>query len=147
MKEKKCARAFIMNEKNQILLEKFAFIEVKGNKELWVTPGGKLKKDETYKTALERELYEELGIKVTIDSDPVLVKDVLIDGKEDVFTSHEVYYLLKIYSNQLFSLKNMTEKERKTFQGLKWWSKQELEEIANFAPVEIIDIFQINNSK
>jgi len=40
----------------------FTFTE-QGNKVFWITPGGKLNKDETYQVAFERELYEELMIE------------------------------------------------------------------------------------
>ncbi len=145
MKERKSARALIINEKNEVLLEKFEFPKVKGNKVLWVTPGGGLKDDETYEIALERELYEELGLEVTINSNPVLVKDVLIEGKIEMFNSHEVYYLLNLNSNQVFNLKNMTKNEIDTLQGIKWWTLQELKEIANFAPPEIKEILEKNS--
>jgi hypothetical protein len=35
----------------------------------------------------------------------------------------------------------MTEKEKDTFIDLKWWSKEELKKIKNFAPHEILNYF------
>lgn len=142
MEERKCARAFILNENNEILLEKFEFKKVIGNKVLWVTPGGGVKENETYEVALERELYEELGIKTSISSEPIFVKDVPIYGKEGEFVSHEVYYLIYLDSSIKFSLENMTESERDTFIDLKWWSVEELQDNINFAPNEMREIIK-----
>jgi len=140
MKERKSARAFVINEKKQILLQKFEFPQVKGNKVLWVTPGGRVKKYESYKKALKRELLEELGVQIRIKGRAVLVKDVLIDGKSGKFNSYERYYIVKLRTDNEFSSINMSDNEKDTFQGLKWWHSKELEQIEDFAPKEIIGI-------
>ena len=145
MEERRCARVFIINEKNQILLQKFEFTQVKGNKVLWVTPGGGVKGSESYKQTIERELFEELRLEISIENEPILEKDVLIDGKKGEFNSHEVYYLLTLNSKHEFSLKNMTNNEKNTFQGLKWWSIEKLREQNNFAPEEITKILEDNS--
>ncbi|MDO7204516.1 NUDIX hydrolase [Paraclostridium bifermentans] len=81
MRIRYCSRAFIINKENKILLQRFEFPQINGNKTLWVTPGGGIEENEIYEEALERELYEELNIKIQINEAPVLTLDVLIDGK------------------------------------------------------------------
>lgn len=141
MKIRECSRAIIVNELNQILLQKFEFKNVKGNKVLWVTPGGGLNSGETPIQALVRELYEELGINVPIDSEPIFEKDVLIEGKDGDFISREFYYKIEINLDTILTFNNMTEGEKDTFHGLKWWSKEELQMVDDFAPVEILRYF------
>jgi 8-oxo-dGTP pyrophosphatase MutT (NUDIX family) len=58
------ARAIVLNENNQVLLVKHTY------QPHWYIPGGGVKKGESIKAALLRELKEEVGL-VTTD-DPVL---------------------------------------------------------------------------
>ncbi|AKS38148.1 DNA mismatch repair protein MutT [Anoxybacillus gonensis] len=141
MRIRKCARAVIVNECHEILLQKFEFTDVVGNVVLWVTPGGGVKKNETPIEALKRELREELNITVDIHGEPLFEIDILIEGKNGSFISREIYYKITIQSNTIFSIENMTEKEKNMFVDLKWWSKEQLKKIENFAPREILNYF------
>lgn len=140
MKIRNCARAIIMNSSGEILLQRFEFKNVVGNKILWVTPGGGIEENENYKLALERELFEELSLKIKINEKPIFIKDVIIDGKEEKFISHEVYYKIKLSSHILINLNNMTENEKNAFKDIKWWNKEELKQRKDFVPIEIIDL-------
>ncbi|MGG4405906.1 NUDIX hydrolase [Geobacillus stearothermophilus] len=112
MRIRKCARAVIINERNEILLQQFEFRDVVGNKVLWVTPGGGIEENETPAEALKRELYEELGIVVDLLGGPIFQLDVWIEGKQGSFISREIYYHVTIH---------------------------ELQKIDNFAPREILN--------
>lgn len=141
MKIRNCSRALIINKENKILLQRFEFPKNNGNKILWVTPGGGLKNNESYEDALLRELYEELGIKIKIYEAPVLILDVPIDGIKETFISHEVYYLISFRENIDIFLNNMTNNEKNTFKGMKWWSKEELYSLNpnEYAPGDILN--------
>jgi isoleucyl-tRNA synthetase len=55
------AGALILNSKNEILLIR----RNENNRRItWALPGGKVEKNETFREALEREVEEELGVKV-----------------------------------------------------------------------------------
>lgn len=119
-------RAFILNENNEILLQRFEFSFTGKVKILWVTPGGGVEEGESVKQALERELFEELGLRIDVKDESVVTLDIPFDGKWGKFISHEVYYIVKIPKNTDFSLENMEENEKNTFHNLKWWSLDEL---------------------
>ena len=128
MKIRNNSRAFIVNEKNEILLQKFEFSFTGKLKILWVTPGGGVEEDENFEQALERELYEELGLKINVEDESILTLDIPFDGKNGKFISHEVYYLIRLSKKTVFSLTNMEEGEKNTFHDIKWWNLKELEE-------------------
>ncbi|BBW96173.1 NUDIX hydrolase [Geobacillus icigianus] len=139
MKIRQCSRAVIINERNEILLQRFEFRDVVGNKVLWVTPGGGIEENETPAEALKRELYEELGIVVDLVGEPLFQLDVWIDGKQGPFVSREIYYKITIPSDTRLSFENMTKDEKDAWQQVKWWSKEELQSIDDFAPREILN--------
>ncbi len=100
---------------------------------------GALKKTETPAEALKRELYEELGIVVDLLGEPIFQLDVWIEGKQGSFISREIYYQITIQSDTVLSIEHMTKNEKDTLKGLKWWSKDELQKINDFAPREILN--------
>ena len=58
VKQVMAARAIIVNKKNQILLVS------EDSPTIWHTPGGWLDKSENLKECCEREVFEEIGIKI-----------------------------------------------------------------------------------
>lgn len=54
--------AVIMNEQNEVLIAKRSLNKSQGG--LWEFPGGKIENGETEKEAIEREIYEELNVKI-----------------------------------------------------------------------------------
>ncbi|MCJ8169853.1 Nudix family hydrolase [Atopomonas sediminilitoris] len=69
--------AVIVNAQGQILLAKRAANQHQGG--LWEFPGGKREAGETREQALDRELHEELGIRVTVARPLIQVRHDYLD--------------------------------------------------------------------
>ncbi len=126
MRIRNSARALIINENNEILLQKFDFYFTGKMKVLWVTPGGGVEDGENFAQAIERELFEELGISIKIKDESIFTLDIPFDGNNGRFISHEVYYLVLVSKTISITFKNMTANEKNTFHTVKWWSLEEL---------------------
>ena len=112
-----------------MLLLKFSFPWIKDNlaerhKSFWVTPGGGLNSGETFESALERELYEELGIQVAENPPCIWVRDVTFEDDEGPFLSHERYFHLKRDFDPCVD--RMSDLEQRTYEGFRWWSVREM---------------------
>lgn len=122
---RKSARAVLINNEDRILLFKFKFPEIQGDKVLWVTPGGGVEEGESFEQALKRELFEEMGLVSNSIGPWIWTKEVVFKGKKGEFVSYERYYLIKA-DNIDISFENMTLNEVRTLNGFKWWSIEEI---------------------
>ncbi|WP_425588404.1 NUDIX hydrolase [Streptomyces tremellae] len=92
----------------------------------WFTPGGGLEGDESHEQAVRRELAEETGI-TRIDLGPVLWRrrcSFPFDGRR--WDQDEWYFLGRTEQTEAAPA-GLTELERRSVAGLRWWTCAELE--------------------
>ncbi|MCS4486917.1 NUDIX domain-containing protein [Staphylococcus americanisciuri] len=130
MRVRESSRAFIINEKDEVLLQQFIFREVIDEKILWVTPGGGIEIGESSEEALKREIYEELGIVIIPDNTDIKLElDVKINGKNETFISRETYYKIFLNSDTPINIELMSQNEKSSFKSWKWFNKNEIHEL------------------
>ena len=92
----------------------------------WATPGGQLRKDESFETAAARELNEETGVEVRSVGSCISHREFpwrMPDG-EDVLAI-ENYYLVRADADQCSS-DFWSSEERGAISEVRWWSQAEL---------------------
>ena len=143
MKVRKSSRAIVLNEENQIFLFKYVFDYLAEDKEIWITPGGSLEEGESFEGALKRELFEELGVKITKVCPEVYYRNPLYTMKTgEKVQSVEKFFLVTL-DNESFSFDHWTESEKKRMLAGKWWSLEEIEESENeFFSIDIVRILK-----
>ena len=94
----------------------------------WLTPGGGLEDGEQPREAAAREAFEETGIEVTIDADAEAVlttrRDWSWHGVEYDQIDH--FYLVRVPDGLPVQPRALTEIERETLLGSRWWTIAEL---------------------
>jgi 8-oxo-dGTP pyrophosphatase MutT (NUDIX family) len=94
----------------------------------WLTPGGGLEDGEHPREAAAREAFEETGIEVAIapDAEPVLTtrRDWSWRGVEYDQIDH--FFLVRVPDGLPVQPQALTEIERETLLGSRWWTVAEL---------------------
>ncbi|MGF7143338.1 8-oxo-dGTP pyrophosphatase MutT (NUDIX family) [Anaerotaenia torta] len=141
---RKSSRAIILNKKNEIFLFQYHFdYFIKGNI-VWITPGGGLEEGESFDMALEREVFEELGIQINRDYQQIYYRNPVYYLKNGEIAQCEERFFLVYADGNDFSYTNWTESENTRMLDGKWWSADEIKQSDDeFFTNDIIDI--LNN--
>jgi nucleoside triphosphatase len=108
--------AFIFNEKGEVLLVRSPKWE---NGTLWAVPGGHVEWGETIKAAVEREAFEEVGLKVNFDS-VFGVFDVIFPEKY-----HQKMHFIFLECRCLVKGKQIVKIDGKEIVEAKWFALKE----------------------
>ncbi len=108
--------AFIVNEKNEVLLQKRGQ-QCKNNKGHWSLPGGALDYNERFHDGVKREILEELGIHIEIIDMLCVTEDIMPDEKQHWVTPQ---YFSKIIGGTLEI------KEPEKCDAIQWFSLDHL---------------------
>lgn len=143
MQIRKSSRAIVLNKQNQIFLFRYTFDFFAEEEFIWITPGGGLDEGESFEEALKRELFEELGMKLTEPAPFVFYRTPLYELKNgEKVRSEERFYLVRL-DETVFSCTGWTESEKKRMTAEKWWSIEEIRQSEEkFFSNDVVEILE-----
>ncbi|KNB51151.1 NUDIX hydrolase [Streptomyces caatingaensis] len=121
---RRAARVVLLDERDRVLLL-HGYEPEDPTETWWFTPGGGLEGDEDWEEAARRELAEETGI-TEIELGPPLWRRTCsfpFDGRR--WDQEECYFLARTREKGVWT-GGGTELERRSVDGLRWWSCEEL---------------------
>ncbi len=121
--------ALIYNDKNEVLLLRR---NETGRRKTWAMPGGKTDGSETFREALEREVGEELGVKIE-SAEPFVAKPYIFEGR--LFET--VCFKVKIKGEPNIMEKNKIDK-------LEWFSLDNLPEVDYPPSRDALEVYKQN---
>jgi len=124
MKIRKTARVVLINDSNEVLLQRVIPLDTeKYGNECWIAPGGKIEEGETIEACALRELYEETGIKAD-KVERILWHSSHVMELEGVDTIFDEYFVL-IRANERLSV---NEGDDESIVEHRWWRVEELKD-------------------
>lgn len=143
MLTRKSSRAIVLNKQNQIFLFCYTFDFFAEKQSVWITPGGGLEEGESFEEALERELFEELGIRLSEPAPFVFFRTPFYELKNgETVRSEERFYLVDC-DDMSFSYIGWSESEMKRMTAGKWWSAEEIKKSEEtFFSEDVIEIIE-----
>ena len=108
------ARAILINDKNEVALNKLHGEDAFGSRNYYETPGGGVNKDESVIEAVHREILEETGYKASI------IEEIgIVDDYYNLIHRHNInhYFLMKVES---YVGKHQEEYEKSMIEKLVW---------------------------
>lgn len=102
-----------------------------GDEPHWLTPGGGVEAGERPSQAAEREVFEETGIAIALspDTEPILVEHdvwtVPVPGGV-TYDQTNLFFLAAVPAGLTATPQALTELERHTHLGYRWWTLDEL---------------------
>ncbi|WP_417390695.1 NUDIX hydrolase [Gimesia sp.] len=149
MKQRKSARAILLNERDQVLLVRHEDVlpADRGRPEVlgyWATPGGGIEVGESAVEALRRELREELGLTEVKVGRRIGLREVQLDlpGIGAVL-SHETYYVCRGSETPVLNREGLSEWERRVCKAIRWWSREELAGTSEILrPAALVELFE-----
>ena len=143
MLTRKSSRAIVLNKQNQVFLFRYTFDFFMEQEAIWITPGGALEEGEDFEDALKRELFEELGIKLSEPATFVFYRTPLYELKSgETIQSVERFYLVSC-DDETFSYDGWSENETKRMTVGKWWSVEEIRQSSEkFFSEDVVGILE-----
>ena len=137
---RRSARVFMFDEHGNILLIRFV-AELEGKPFVfWVTPGGEVEPGETDRAAAERELFEELGLRLPLAGPVHEESGGTYTHLGETVRNFDVFFAATC-EREAPRLAGVTAEEIALMREARWWSIAELESTAQRVfPVALAEI-------
>ncbi len=134
---RRSARVFLFDERGDILLIRFVAQRTDGPFVCWVTPGGEVEEGEADLAAAERELAEELGLKLPLVGPVHEERGGTYEHLGETVRNYDVFFAAQC-EREMPRLAGVTKDEIALMQEARWWTLEDLKSTGeNIFPVEI----------
>ncbi|MFC4011094.1 NUDIX hydrolase [Nonomuraea purpurea] len=122
------ARALPLDDQDRVLLLR-GFDPAQPDLPFWFTIGGAMEGGETLRETAARELFEEVGIRVSPDdfTGPYGTNTIEFTWADHIITQDQTFFAIRVGDAAAVSFEHMEQVERDTTTGYRWWSAAELE--------------------
>jgi 8-oxo-dGTP pyrophosphatase MutT (NUDIX family) len=122
---RRSARVFLFNEADEVLLIRFVALREDGPFVFWVTPGGEMEPEETPLAAAERELFEELGLRLPLAGPVHQESGHTFVHLGEMVQNHDIFFAAQC-ERAAPRLLGTTAEEIALMQEIRWWTPAEL---------------------
>jgi len=126
---RRSARVFLFDPAGDVLLIRFLAQTEAGPFVFWVTPGGEVEVGEEDRAAAERELFEELGLRLELVGPVHEESGGVYTHLGEMVRNFDAFFAAKC-EREAPRLMGVTVDEISLMQEMRWWSPKELAETA-----------------
>ncbi len=139
--ERRAVRGLLVTPEEEVLLMRVHYPWIEG--EMWIAPGGGLRRGESAEQALVREMHEETGLALSDVGPVVWRREQLWDHVEPPVLQREQFFLLRGPRFEPRTEGLREGRERDWFGGYRWWPIHGLpERDPRFAPTRIGELLR-----
>lgn len=142
-RQRSTVRVLLLDDQDRLLLFLDSDPGVPGST-WWITPGGGIDPGESELEAVVRELAEETGVDVAVDSirGPVARRKVLHGYSDQVVVQKDAFYVVRVDAFDV-DISGHTAEEQTTMLGSRWWTRDELAAAADeIRPLGLLDLWE-----
>lgn len=123
---RQAVRALLVSDPGDELLLVRLFVPDSG-KRIWLAPGGGVEVGESNAAALQREVWEETGLKIRTPGTPVWRRSHSFVFRQEDIEQHELYYLLRVPHFVPHGTNNPAQNEVELIEDMRWWPLAEIQ--------------------